>query len=307
MAGETVERARGRWREVLSHPAIGIPPKHLVNKGGPCPVCGGKDRFRFDDKDGSGSFFCNQCGPGNGIMLVQRYLDCGFKQAADAVDRALGEVRLARVQAPTRQEDDTTHRQRAAERVLSEATDRNVVVSYLASRGLSVAPAPMQGHPGLAYHDSDGRMVGHFPAVVMPVHGPYGDLRAVHRIYVGDLDPRKKLTPPIRKVTSGAIRLFDQADTLGIAEGPETAIAAYERDGVPTWAGISSTILEGFQPPAGVRCVVVYGDNDLNFEGQRAAYSLANRLAREGYGVDVRIPAKTNSDWLDIHTLPEVA
>jgi putative DNA primase/helicase len=240
-------------------------------------------------------------------MLVQRYLDCGFKQAADAVDRALGEVRLARPPAQTRHDGDTANRQKATERILSEATDRNVVVSYLASRGLSVAPAAMHGHPGLVYHDSDGRLLGRFPAVVMPVHGPDGDLRAVHRIYVGDLDPRKKLTPPIHKVTGGAIRLFEQADTLGIAEGPETAIAAYERDGVPTWAGISSTILEAFQPPAGIRCVVVYGDNDLNFEGQRAAYSLARRLAREGYGVDVRIPPRPGADWLDMAAFAEVA
>jgi putative DNA primase/helicase len=141
----------------------------------------------------------------------------------------------------------------------------------------------------------------------MPVHGPDGDLRSVHRIYVADVEPRKKLMAPVEKVSGGAIRLFDPGDTLGIAEGPETAIAAYQRDGVPTWAGISSTILEAFQPPAGVRCVVVFGDNDLSFEGQRAAYSLARRLVREGYGVDVRIPPKPNTDWLDILEMPELS
>ena len=25
-------------------------------------MCGGKDRYRFDDQDGTGSWFCNRCG-----------------------------------------------------------------------------------------------------------------------------------------------------------------------------------------------------------------------------------------------------
>jgi putative DNA primase/helicase len=56
----TVERARGRWREIL--PIFGIETRYLHNRHGPCPLCGGKDRFRFDDRDGSGSYYCNQCG-----------------------------------------------------------------------------------------------------------------------------------------------------------------------------------------------------------------------------------------------------
>jgi hypothetical protein len=66
----TVERATGRWREIL--PQLGVDPWFLVNKQGPCPVCGGKDRFRWDDRDGTGSYFCNQCGPGSPRRSVGR-------------------------------------------------------------------------------------------------------------------------------------------------------------------------------------------------------------------------------------------
>ena len=65
--GGTIERARHRWREIL--PQLGIETRFLTNKHGPCPLCGGKDRFRFDDKDGSGSYYC-RCGPGVGVILV---------------------------------------------------------------------------------------------------------------------------------------------------------------------------------------------------------------------------------------------
>ena len=49
----TMTRARGRWREIL--PRFGIAGRFLQNRHGPCPLCGGKDRYRFDDRDGSGS------------------------------------------------------------------------------------------------------------------------------------------------------------------------------------------------------------------------------------------------------------
>ena len=48
-------RAEGRWRAIL--PRVGIPPGFLSGKHQPCPMCGGKDRARFDDKGGRGTGF----------------------------------------------------------------------------------------------------------------------------------------------------------------------------------------------------------------------------------------------------------
>lgn len=50
----TVERARGRWREIL--PQLGIDTSYLRTRHGPCPLCGGKDRFRWDDNHPTCSF-----------------------------------------------------------------------------------------------------------------------------------------------------------------------------------------------------------------------------------------------------------
>ena len=44
--------AQYRWPEI--HAALGIDQRYLKNKHQPCPACGGKDRFRYDDKDGNG-------------------------------------------------------------------------------------------------------------------------------------------------------------------------------------------------------------------------------------------------------------
>src|SRR5260370_38280875 len=48
---------RHRWVDILT--ALGVPTKFLNRRHGPCPMCGGKDRFRFIDTDGKGTFFCN--------------------------------------------------------------------------------------------------------------------------------------------------------------------------------------------------------------------------------------------------------
>ena len=60
--------ARYQWRHIL--PALGIPAEKLTNKHQPCPVCGDRDRYRFDDKDGYGSYICTHCGNGDGFHLV---------------------------------------------------------------------------------------------------------------------------------------------------------------------------------------------------------------------------------------------
>lgn len=65
-------QATGNWVSRI-FPAIGIKFKGNGKKHQPCPMCGGHDRFRCDDKKGTGTWICNQCGSGNGIMLVQAY------------------------------------------------------------------------------------------------------------------------------------------------------------------------------------------------------------------------------------------
>ena len=77
--------AQYRWQEI--HAAIGIDPRCLKNKHQPCPACGGEDRFRYDDKDGNGTFICSHYhnGAGDGFGLVMHYLNCGFDEALRAV------------------------------------------------------------------------------------------------------------------------------------------------------------------------------------------------------------------------------
>ena len=301
----TLEDARGRWREILG--GLGIDKIFLRNKHGPCPMCGGTDRYRWDDKEGTGSYYCSQCGPGSGMALLMKFHGWKFKEACARVDAFLGnnytiDAKPIERKPPPPIRDDRDKRRHAIERVLREATAPDIVEEYLASRGISELPEPLRGHRGLNLWDEDRRLVGRFAAVVAPVLGPAGEIQSAQRIYL--CEPRiKKLMPAIDTVAGGAVRLFEPTESLGIAEGIETACGAYEIFRIPTWSVISTGGIESFVPPLGITTLTVFADADRNYAGQKAAFVLANRLATDkrfrNIEIDVKVPSRPDTDWLD--------
>jgi putative DNA primase/helicase len=133
-----------------------------------------------------------------------------------------------------------------------------------------------------------------------------GTAITIHRTYLGNdgnklnIDSPKKILPPLKPMKGGSVRLYDlEGDTLGITEGIETAIAVHESFSLPVWASLSTSLLESFIPPAGVRQIIIFGDNDENYAGQKSAYILANKLViKYKIGATVELPECTG-DWLD--------
>ena len=74
--------ALGKWHGLLL--GFGLTERQLSGKHGPCPVCGGTDRFHFDNKQGRGTWFCSKCGAGDGVALLMSLKGWDFKTAANA-------------------------------------------------------------------------------------------------------------------------------------------------------------------------------------------------------------------------------
>src|SRR4051812_8138527 len=71
---------RSGWPSVLM--SLGISETSLSGKKNlPCPACGGRDRFTFDNRKGRGDFYCRGCGPGSGFDLLMRVHGWDFKSA----------------------------------------------------------------------------------------------------------------------------------------------------------------------------------------------------------------------------------
>jgi len=85
------ERARGNWPAILER--LGIDAAALRNRHGPCPGCGGRDRFRFDDQE-IGRFFCNGGGAdpvsGDGFALLQHVHGWTAREALQRVAQYTG-------------------------------------------------------------------------------------------------------------------------------------------------------------------------------------------------------------------------
>ena len=296
--------AAGKWPRILRD--LGIDERALSGKHGPCPLCGGKDRFRFDDKEGRGTYFCSGCGPGDGVQLAMALTQLTFKEVAQRIAQLAGVAQPA-VGKSGRSDED---KRAALRRVWKESLPLqrgDEAMRYLAGRGLHLynPPENIQIHPGLIYRDDDGNIAGTYPAMLARVIAVTSKGVSIHRTYLQDgckapVPAPKKLMSGL-SITGAAIRLSPISEVLGIAEGIETALAAAELFGVPVWSCVSAQGVESFEPPAGVKKVLIFADNDANFAGQSAAYAAARRLAFKGVEVEVRIPP-TEGDWLDVLT-----
>ena len=89
--GEVKAAAHGGWAGILSR--FGVDLSLLTDRHSACPGCGGKDRFRFDDKNGDGTWLCSGGGDfqsGDGIALLMHVRGWEWKEAVQALGKELG-------------------------------------------------------------------------------------------------------------------------------------------------------------------------------------------------------------------------
>lgn len=329
--------AEGRWGSVLTNlapqlsPAVDAQGKRHVA----CPVHGGKDGFRvYKDFESTGGGHCNTCGGfHDGFSLLQWANGWDARTSVEEVmthlkggqGKAKPQFKAPPVKTPASNKPDNQSLRNSLNRVwmqtLSmEHRDADPARRYLARRGLSIqAPEGIRFHPSLGYHDGD-KMVGYYPAIVAVVMGANGQPVTLHRTYLtreGQKAPvasPKKLMmyPDDRKIVGGAIHLVKHARVLGVAEGIESALAAIQGTGIPTWSTVNALMLESFVPPAGVEQLIVFVDKDKPTKphpkghGQEAAMKLVQRAWAMGIKATAIVPkgeipeGEKSLDWLDI-------
>lgn len=96
--------ALGHWVSVLGD--LGVSSSSLDGNHSSCPGCGGNDRFRFDDRNGEGTFLCSQGTgeilSGDGVALVAHARGIKWSEAVEVLGDLLipDEARSGRSQAP---------------------------------------------------------------------------------------------------------------------------------------------------------------------------------------------------------------
>lgn len=296
--------ANGRWLAIL--PQAGIDLKYLTGKHTACPACGGKDRFRFSDLKGEGRFFCSGCGHGTGVDLVMRVNGIDFVSAVKLIEPLIPSAPVVIPKATARSGPDGKALWSRGVPIMPH----DAAAKYLENRGLKLRfyPSQLRSIERARYVHDDGQ-VEHYPAMLGNFASPCRSWTTVHITYLthdGDKAPVPKVRKfyPGRIPEGGAIRLAPSAETMGIAEGIETALSAMALYRIPVWATVSTIAMIKWQPPANARHIIVFADNDKNFAGQYAANGIANQLSvNKKYAlesVEVRMPQEPGTDWNDV-------
>ena len=287
---ETVRQACGHWPRIL--PALGV--KVIKNRHQACPVCGGSDRFRFDDKEGRGTWFCNQCGAGDGLKLVEKVFDVSSSEAAQKVNAVTGNLPPVAPEAIAAAETETdADRKTAAELAakLMEKTRPATGNAYLTRKGFpgreSLMFTATHKTGGVTYRAGD---------VVVPLHDETGALVNLQLINSDGL--KRTLKGGQVKGTCHTIEGQKQAGKRQwIAEGYATALTVHHLTGETVMVALSSVNLLSLaslvrqKHPA---CqIVLAADRDLNGDGQSKAAAAAD--ACEGV---VALPP-VFGDWND--------
>ena len=255
---------------------------------GPCPKCGGRDRFSVNIK--RQVWNCRGCATGgaDAISLVMHVRGYNFREAVAYLDG-----------------DDTTPSPQARSRTPPPLLEDNPFIDRLVGEIVRELVS-VRGTPGERYLAEVRKIdidaiadvlertdaIGWHPSVMFREQG-----HALHGRRLGCLvgvmsDPisamptgaisRTYLTPDLAKIgkaktlgrPAGVIRLDPDDEVLGglhLAEGIETGLTAMSWGLRPTWATGSTALMSKFPVLSGVECLNPIVDHDRNGAGETAA------------------------------------
>ncbi|MDM3204227.1 primase-like DNA-binding domain-containing protein [Citrobacter sp. Cf097] len=290
---DTVKQACGHWPRIL--PALGVTV--IKNRHQACPVCGGSDRFRFDDKEGRGTWFCNQCGAGDGLKLVEKVFGVTPSEAAGKVNAITGNLPPVSPAVTAAAEAETEADRKAAAALAVKLTEKARPATgnaYLTRKGFSgrecLTLTTLHKTGGVTYRAGD---------VVVPL---YDDSGALVNVQLINADGLKRILKGGQ--VKGACHILDGKKETGkrlwIAEGYATALTVHHLTGETVMVALSSVNLLSLASLARQKypaCqIVLAADRDLNGDGQTKASAAA-----ESCGGVVALPP-VFGDWNDAYT-----
>lgn len=268
-------KANGYWPSILERLAI------PTNRGeGPCPACGGKTRYRFDNKDNRGTYFCSHCGAGTGLDLVMKVNQCGAREAAELVAEAMA-LPMPEPK-PAREKPQTDIAGKVAALAAKASPEQS---AYLASKGLQ-CPFPML---------SDG-------SLLLVLKNGAG---ATTGAQVIKSDGSKRLVAgTVKKGSFCVVNSGETPETMIIAEGLATALSVQQfRPDATIIAAIDAgnllpvaQVMRQRYPDAQI---IIAADNDIKPGEPNTGKSAAEKAAKAVSGRVALPQSEEKADWND--------
>jgi Toprim domain/CHC2 zinc finger len=279
-------------------------PRHN-NLGGPCPMCGGHDRFSVHTK--KQIFFCRVCEASGDVINLVQFLDgASFKVAVETLAGAaggqVGSASYVHTKAPEKAVSESTNEaQRMADLVAwlwsrrEPVSESNAAGRYLRNRGYAGhSPATLGYLPPNGKHPP--AMIAAFGFCDEPEPGlivPPKSITGVHLTRLtmdGDKAPIKPVKIMLGPSTGLPIVLAPVNDGLGLAlaEGIEDGLSVFEETGLGTWAAGSAGNMPKIAAalPTYVECVTIFAHRDKT--GMRFAKEAARLIAAMGTEVHIK-------------------
>ncbi|ANT69180.1 DUF927 domain-containing protein [Aeromonas hydrophila] len=295
--------ARGQWPAILAELGLSIPKR---GQHGPCPACGGKDRFRLDDKEGRGTWICTQCGAGDGLTLLAKATHKSTKEAAQEVATLLG------LSASGLDEQELAARRQNAEQIAAKARqDEEKAKRKACTRAASIMRDCIKGRsPYLALKhlpdwlaDTNQTLIRearhNFPqgSLVIPLTDENDQLVNVQLI---DTQGEKRYLAGGQK--AGAFHRLTGGLQVAICEGYATGVSVHLATGATIYCAMDTgnllAVAEIAKRREGAEPILIAGDNDAQIDGNPGQAKAQQAAAVVG-GL-VCLPNEAG-DWNDYH------
>ncbi|WP_272575184.1 TOPRIM and DUF927 domain-containing protein [Providencia sp. PROV273] len=295
-------KANGQWQNILSNLGAEVP----LNTHTACPHCGGKDRFRFDDKDGNGTFICSQCGSGDGLDLVQRVLGGSVTEAAYEVAGMIGidtrsdnppayrshEVKAQQDALKAQQAQRQANEQIEKHKRFTERYSRTIANAkqgeseYLKAKGFESTTVTLlaDGSLIIPLMDADGTITA------AQTIKPNGDKRLL-------LDSTKNgsyypINEPVNVSTVIIAEGLATAMTCQLIQPEAHTVAAIDASNLIHVAKVMRTKYPESQ-------IIIAGDNDIKPDQPNTGKLAAEKAAKAVNGIAVLPPTDDKADWDD--------
>jgi putative DNA primase/helicase len=171
---------------------------------------------------------------------------------------------------------------------------------YLQRRSISMLPPALRFHPRTPL--GRGKQAVFRPAMIAALH-ERSRFVALQRTFLDPYEPQRArdLANPRRMLGrpgQGAVMLAPANDTLGLAEGIETAMSAILLLEIPVWATLGNERLPHIAIPETITRLILLPDND---RGGRIGVARAfNAYAAPGRTIETLWPPAGFNDWNDV-------
>jgi Toprim domain/Zinc-binding domain of primase-helicase len=337
------EQAKRRAREA---DILDVARRHGVLSGlkkvggeyiGPCPICGGKDRFGINPhrqgKNGKpGLFLCRRCGEGGDAIDLERFLSgTKFRHAVKDLSGA------ATVEEDPRETARRARKWAFCHAVVEETVfrltpildspgeqflrdERCIDTSLPVIRRALETTAAVGWHPSVyfaqpdpsePFHELHWRRLGCIVGI-MTDPGTGERLGPIARTYLfdGKKIGKAKTLKRAEAERLGVVRISPDTEIrlsrrLALATGFETALAVLEMGGVPVWSTGSDNTMRWLPVIDDVDELLISADNDARRPGERGSSELAGRVLRArwlgaGRKAQLFMPPGFKSDFNDV-------